>query len=97
MVDALIERNHRILGLEAASPRDVSNLRNWVDGNACLARQETAYLTRDEDLLTVAPSRDRSVMNVEAWVEDCLIRFFRWCHQVWNLLRERNRLTLMRQ
>ena len=73
--DALVERNHRILGLEAASSRDVVSLQNWVDGNACLARQETDYLAHYEDLFAVASFEDRSVSSMEVWVEDVLTYF----------------------
>lgn len=77
-LDALIERNHRVLNFEAANARDVSSLQNWVDGNACLARQETAYLTHHDDLLSTASPKDQSVTRFEAWVEDALIWSSRW-------------------
>ncbi|KAA6413164.1 MAG: hypothetical protein FRX48_02908 [Lasallia pustulata] len=85
--DALVERNQRMLGFEVAKPRDVLSLQNWVNGNACLAREETAYLTRCKDLLCVASSNDSAVTRLEAWVEDNLICFYRGlrenlCHDV---------------
>lgn len=82
VLDALIERNRQTLNLEAANIRDISSLQNWVDGNACLARQETAYLAHHEDLLSVAPPKDQSVTRFEAWVEDALIRSSRYFHKV---------------
>jgi hypothetical protein len=42
-----------MLSYEAAKPRDISSLQNWVDGNGCIAREETAYLARHKDLLSV--------------------------------------------
>jgi hypothetical protein len=71
-----------MLGLETARPRDVSSLQNWVDGNACLAREETQYLTHCKELLSVAPSDDRAVTRLEACVEDNLIRFYKGFRKV---------------
>jgi hypothetical protein len=65
-----------MLKLEAAKPRDVLSLQNWVNGNSCLAPAETAYLTYCKELLSVAPSDDDAVTRLEAWIEDSLIRFY---------------------
>lgn len=72
-----------MLSFEAANPRDVLSLQNWVNGNACLAREETAYLTRCNELLSVASSNDGAVSWIEAWVEDSLIRFYNGFYKVW--------------
>jgi hypothetical protein len=71
-----------MLGFEAAKPRDVLSLQNWVNGNACLAREETAYLARCNELLSVASSDDGAVTRLEAWVEDNLIRFYKGFRKV---------------
>lgn len=64
-----------MLEFKVAKRRDVTSLRNWVDGNACLSWEETEYLTRN-DLLSVAFSEDSAVARLEAWVEDSFVRFF---------------------
>ena len=51
-------------------------MQNWVNGIACLARAETAYLLHSEDLLNVAQSDDGATIQLKIWVEDNLIRFF---------------------
>ena len=71
-----------MLSLEAASSRDVSSLQNWLDGNGCLARQETAYLSRYDDLLTAASPGDQSVTSLEAWVEVTLVNVYRYLRKV---------------
>lgn len=71
-----------MLGFDVAKPRDVLSLQNWVNGNACLAREETAYLTQCKDLLSMASSDDNAVTRLEAWVEDKLIRFYKGFRQV---------------
>ncbi|KAE9363029.1 hypothetical protein N431DRAFT_357402, partial [Stipitochalara longipes BDJ] len=75
--DALVERNHRMLNLDAAKPRDVLSLQNWVNGNACLAREETTYLSFCKELLSIATPDDDTVARLETWVEDNLIRFYK--------------------
>jgi len=74
MIDNLIERNHRILSLEEARPRNTSNLRNWINGNGCLAREETAYLERSDELAGVASTDDTVITWLETLVEDSLPR-----------------------
>lgn len=64
-----------MLSFEAAKPRDILSLENWTNGNACLARDETAYLTHCRELLSVASSDDNATTRLESWVEDNLIRF----------------------
>ena len=66
-----------MLSFETAKPRDVLSLQNWVNGNACVAREETAYLTRCNELLSVASLDDGAVSCLEACVEDNLIRFYK--------------------
>ncbi|KIW80557.1 hypothetical protein Z517_07173 [Fonsecaea pedrosoi CBS 271.37] len=75
--DDLAERTHKMLSLPSAEQRDVESLQMWLDGNRCLARKETAYLAQDKELVSLAPVTDRGIMQLEAWVEDMLIRFYR--------------------
>ena len=73
--DALVERSHRILSLDVAKSRNVLSLQNWVSSNACLAREETAYLNRGADLVSLAPPEDGAMARLQGWVEDTLIIF----------------------
>lgn len=66
-----------MLGFNDAKVRDVSSLQNWVNGNACLARAETAYLLHSDDLLTVAQPDDGAINQLESWLKDNLIRYFK--------------------
>lgn len=76
-IDALIERNYRILKLETARPRNVMSLQNWINGNGCVAREETAYLARSEELASVADTDDTVMTWLETIVEDSLTRLCR--------------------
>ena len=67
-----------MLGFEAASHRDRLNLQNWVDGNSCIAREETAYLARTEDLVSVVSPDDSAVIWLGSLAEDGRV-YFREC------------------
>jgi hypothetical protein len=66
-----------MLGFGPAQQRDIESLQNWLDGTGCLAREETAYLTHHRELVSLAPAGDTAVLQVETWVEDKFIQFFR--------------------
>ncbi|KAF2785960.1 hypothetical protein K505DRAFT_400440 [Melanomma pulvis-pyrius CBS 109.77] len=67
--DCLIIRNHQIFSFEAARPRAVSNLQNWIKGTGCLARHETNYLNYSDDLFCVASMDDTVMIWLETLVE----------------------------
>ncbi|KAL2820069.1 hypothetical protein BJX63DRAFT_337402 [Aspergillus granulosus] len=76
--DQLLERSNHMFALKAATSGDVRSLQNWLDGNGCLAREESAYLEHRRDLVTLAsPGDDDATTRLETWVEDKLIRFYR--------------------
>jgi hypothetical protein len=83
--DELIERNRRILGYEPPKPRDVLNLQNWINGNGCIAREETAYLDHSKDLLSISFREDSAVTWLEALVEYGLFLLRQRSSQVKNL------------
>ncbi|KAI1104100.1 hypothetical protein F4804DRAFT_308229 [Jackrogersella minutella] len=74
--DQFAERTSRMLCFDPAQRRDVESLQNWLSGTGCLAREEAVYLKKQE-LVCLAPAGDSATLQVEAWVEDKLIRF---CH-----------------
>ncbi|KEF52909.1 uncharacterized protein A1O9_10815 [Exophiala aquamarina CBS 119918] len=77
VLDSMVERNRQILALETAKTRDISSLKHWVEGNACIAREETAYLLQPKDLLSTVPVSDDAVAQVEAWLEDKIIHWWK--------------------
>ncbi|KAH7159602.1 CHAT domain-containing protein [Dactylonectria estremocensis] len=70
--DDFLEKTHRMLSYDSAKSRDVTSLRNWVDGTACLARNESGYL-EERDLMTLGETRDNALSSIEDWVEDKLM------------------------
>ncbi|KAL2011080.1 hypothetical protein VTN00DRAFT_3798 [Thermoascus crustaceus] len=73
--DNLLARNAQILQFNNATPRAVMSLRNWINGNACIAREETEFLENDHDLLTLATPEDSTLKDIEDWVEHRLIQY----------------------
>jgi hypothetical protein len=72
-----------MLSHEPAKPRDVLSLQNWVNDNACLARDETEYLTHCSELISVASPGDGTAERLEAWIESKLVYFSRVFGKVW--------------
>lgn len=79
----MIERNRRILNSQNASYRDVSSLQNWVMGNTCLVRDESAYLA-SKDLFSIA-EHDGAVSRVEDLVEDVMIQLWASIYRVCDI------------
>ena len=73
--DALVQRNQRMLDYRPAPARAVLNLIEWTRNTACIARDETAYLDRVGDLITVATPSDDALERVEEALEDGFVRF----------------------
>ena len=82
-----------MLSFSAAQGREVESLQNWLDGNGCLAREETAYLTHHRELISLAPAGDSATLQFESWVEDKLIRFCRAFRKVRESRRSLQPLT----
>ena len=60
-----------------ANPRDAVSLQNWLEETGCITREETAYLRNGSDLVSLGSSGDLAVKNLEDWVEDRLVRYYR--------------------
>lgn len=84
-----------MLSLDAAQPRDVESLQNWLDGNGCLAREESAYLTHHRELVSLAPAKDSATVQLEAWVEDRLIKLWRGFRKVGERYETLSKLTIL--
>lgn len=68
MADDLVQRNSRMLQLEEPKARHVESLLNWIAGNACIARNETEFLQRRDDLASFPRATD----DVVPWLEHVL-------------------------
>ena len=69
-----------MLKMPSGSKKDITNLKNWVEGNGCISRAETQYLEHASDLFSTARDEDDALARLEPRVEDILIflhRLFR--------------------
>ena len=64
-----------MLNYRPAPKRAVANLNNWVQGTVPLAREETAYLQRETDLLCVNVPTDNALVQLEEMIESVFVRF----------------------
>ncbi|KAI3325616.1 hypothetical protein HD806DRAFT_490781 [Xylariaceae sp. AK1471] len=74
--DSFLERTGKVLSSGPAAPRDNLSLKNWLNGNGCVSRQETAYLDYEEDLVGLTGPGDRATSQLEVWIEDKLIEYY---------------------
>lgn len=61
-----------MLSLEPAKPRNTTSLRNWIDGNGNIAREEAAFLSCSEDLASVTDTDDTVMTWLELLIEDMI-------------------------
>ena len=80
--DALVERNNRMMCYQSAPMRSVASLQNWVNGTWSIAREETAYLMKGEDLISLGAVRDSAIEKLVSLVEDFIIWICRWLKMV---------------
>lgn len=84
-IDALLERNEKMLARSGCRDRDVQNLANWIENTASLAKEETTYLSSKDDLLALGKNnRDPVNCPLESPVEDSLIWLNKWTGRVSN-------------
>jgi hypothetical protein len=74
VVDQLIEGSRKINTYESAPSRLVSSLQNWHRGNACISRNETAFLEHREDLFALAWQEDGAISWLGEIVPESLVR-----------------------
>ncbi|KAI0193864.1 hypothetical protein F4808DRAFT_475170 [Astrocystis sublimbata] len=73
--DSFIETTTKVLKSHPVISRDCLSLRNWLEGNGCVSRLETAYLENEADLMNLVGPGDRATSQLEAWIEDKLIDY----------------------
>jgi hypothetical protein len=59
--------------LADAKEKDVVNLKNWLSGNGCIAREESDYLAKAYDLGTLDSHSEDIRHNLESFLEETAI------------------------
>ena len=71
--DEYLRRLNYVMSLAPAKARDVSNLRNWVEYTGCITREETEYLTENEELVSAVSMEDKALSPFQDLIEDAMI------------------------
>ncbi|KAI1329832.1 hypothetical protein F5Y16DRAFT_71590 [Xylariaceae sp. FL0255] len=74
--DSFLERTSKAMEYSPAAPRERISLMNWLGGNGCISRLETAYLNHEKDLISLNIPGDRATSQLENWIEDMFIEYF---------------------
>ena len=82
--DDFVERCYTMLSYTSPRERDVRSLENWIERTACLARDETAYLTKRNDLLSITTPIDNTLVGLEQFCENMIIVVYKWFKRVCN-------------
>lgn len=61
--DALSERNAQAFARDQAKERDVVNLQNWLANTGSVARQETDYIGKKRDLMSIGNTTTDSALD----------------------------------
>ncbi|CEJ93277.1 hypothetical protein VHEMI08877 [[Torrubiella] hemipterigena] len=72
--DKFATQTKQILTIPPAHTRDVNSLQNWLQGTGCISREETAYLSHHEELMSLAAEDDDAMIQLGNWVESGLMR-----------------------
>jgi len=95
ILDGLLKECQEALQYPHATKRDISSLKNWLDGTGCIALRETTYLDQD-DLFHLVPHPDEAIVKIESIIEDCFIKIssiFGWVRQLRSSGFQRERLN----
>jgi len=72
-IDDFVQSCDKMLSYSSPQLRDVTSLENWIERTACLARDETAYLARKDDLLSITTPNDDLLVGLEQLCENGVI------------------------
>lgn len=70
-----MDATSRALSFKDADRGDISSLRAWLNNNGSIAKEETTYIQKERDLLTISPLTDSALFQFEAWVEKRLAQY----------------------
>jgi hypothetical protein len=74
--DEFVLRNYQMAEMPPAPRQIVTSLRNWVEGNGTVAREETDFLNYEHDLFTTAKGNDGAMSVLQPWIEAIAVRFY---------------------
>ena len=75
--DVSIDKCRQALSYAQVNKRDIASLRNWLEGNGSVSQDEISYLDLENDLISLASTNDPAMKQLEDWIEDRLIRYYK--------------------
>ena len=72
-LDEMILQNHEVVSLHRSDSRDVTSLKNWVEGTSSITRAESAYLYENDHFNLCGPT-DSAIARTESFVENCMVK-----------------------
>jgi len=82
----MLERSSRMLSFEVPHSRDVDSLKIWDSMNASISREETEFLNRREDLLSLSAANDSLISWLERFLADRIMALRKASHHFRELL-----------
>lgn len=64
------------MALPAPPKRNIQSVRNWVEGNGSIVREETAYLEKSLDLVSASRMDDDALSRLQTQVEVMAVRVY---------------------
>ena len=66
-----------MLAYQPAETANVKSLRNWIENTSSIASSETAYLSTEQDLLSVCPESDDPLLQIELFLEQLIVLIYK--------------------
>ncbi|KAL8910585.1 MAG: hypothetical protein Q9171_004124 [Xanthocarpia ochracea] len=91
----MLEQSQSIFAYESPRRRDLENLQNWVNNKASVARDETAYLSKPQDLMTMLSPRDDALARLTPLTERLVSGLYTLCKKPRSTVTRDPNLTLL--
>lgn len=75
--DSELLRYHQIQATDDPRLNDVRSVQRWIEGKACIAREETAYLNYTHDLMRAVNLQDNCIGRLEPVLERIVISMYK--------------------
>jgi hypothetical protein len=72
-----VDRCRQTLSCSRANTRDIASLQNWLGSTGSVNKDEISYLDQENELVSLASSGDLAMKQLEDWIEDRLIKYYK--------------------
>ncbi|KAG7008743.1 hypothetical protein G7Y79_00004g013270 [Physcia stellaris] len=93
--DKFLYTSREALDSGTASRKDITNLQNWVENTSNIARDETAYLSHSEDLMTLHCPPDDTMARLTPLIERAICSLYRLFGKPQSEISRDNNISLL--